>query len=82
LLNSLQNLVNPLVDLDSLCISVWLIWLNHGHFDGQHHVGKKTSETNTKDFFGKKKTQSHHIMKGETLASPNLGNKLQHVAKM
>jgi hypothetical protein len=37
-------------------------------------VGKKTSETNTKDFFGKKNDpKSSHY---ETLASPNLGNKL------
>jgi len=48
-----------------------------------HHGGKrKQVKQIQRIFLGKQMTQSHHIMKGETLASPNLGNKLQHVAKI
>jgi hypothetical protein len=54
-------------------------------FFGQTYASwweKKQVKQIQRIFLGKQMTQSHHIMKGETLASPNLGNKLQHVAKI
>jgi hypothetical protein len=42
-----------------------------------HHGGKKKKVKQIQRIFlGKQMTQSPHIMKGETLASPNSSNKL------